>query len=247
MSQVSTKEVDLIMAAATPTTAPAPGTELPKSNDDLGKLMDKKIPMPSVPISDRGLEPQSLDELQRVARLYLNSGQVPKSIMDGANGEVQALARVALILEHARVLKIPNAAALAGMVVIRNTVCIWGDLLPALVMKHPRYGGMSVEYKGDGDTLVCECTIKRRGDGFVDEHTARFGMADAKAAGLLGKDAWKGYARDMLRRRAVSRAVRFLFPDALCGLGSADEMTDADTTANTLKAQEAAATIAALQ
>ena len=247
MGQVSAKEVDLIMAAATPTTAPVPGAELPKSNEDLGKFMDKKIPMPNVAMTDRGLDPQDIDQLGRLADLYLKSGMVPESILKTARDEKEAKARVGLILEHARVLKIPNSQALQGMCIVRNVICIWGDLMQALAVRHPDYAGMSVEYVGTADKLTCNVTIRRMIKGVTDSYTASFSLEEAKQAGLAGKDVWKSYTKDMLRNRARSRAIRFMFPDALCGMASAEEMTDADITANTLKAQEAAATIDSLK
>lgn len=50
---------------------------------------------------------------------------------------------------------------------------------------------------------------------------------DAKRAGLMGKDNWKGYPAAMLIARASSQLSRNLFPDVLAGFGySMEELED---------------------
>lgn len=53
-------------------------------------------------------------------------------------------------------------------------------------------------------------------------------MADAKAAGLTGKDVWRQYPRAMLRARLISEAVRTIYPAVLCGFYSTEEIGDFD-------------------
>ena len=48
----------------------------------------------------------------------------------------------------------------------------------------------------------------------------------AKAAGLLNKDNWKSYPRQMLRARVISEGVRTVFPGANSGLYTVEEVTD---------------------
>jgi hypothetical protein len=56
--------------------------------------------------------------------------------------------------------------------------------------------------------------------------TASFSLDDAKKAGLLGKDNWKGHTEDMLHARAVSRGVRWSYPQATQGLYTPEEIED---------------------
>lgn len=51
-------------------------------------------------------------------------------------------------------------------------------------------------------------------------------MAQAKAAGLAGKDNWKNYARAMLRARLIAEGVRATFPAALGGMMVSEEAQD---------------------
>jgi hypothetical protein len=56
-----------------------------------------------------------------------------------------------------------------------------------------------------------------------------FTLADAKRAGIDGKQNWRTYPRAMLRSRCVSEACRAVFPDAIMGCYTPDEM-GAETT-----------------
>ena len=239
--------------ATTPTTTPpaatAPQTAArPRSeNPDFIAQMEKTIALPGVAtMSQNGLVATDMTGLWRIAKMYAASGMVPDSISKNVKGD-ELVAKVCIILEYASVLKITNMAALQGLCVVRNVVSIWGDLLNALVLNHPKYAGTVVEYTGEKETLTCTVTIKRRlGDG-TETFTGTFGIPDALKAGLVfrdekgmlkGKDAWVSYTRDMLRRRAYSRAARQGFADALCGLASADELTDAEISEQGSKSNE---------
>ncbi len=80
-------------------------------------------------------------------------------------------------------------------------------------------------YEGEGDTLTAICQIKRFNDPEVKR--ASFSTADAKAAGLLGKQGpWTQYRARMLKMRARSWALRDGFSDVLKGLGVTEEVQD---------------------
>jgi hypothetical protein len=55
---------------------------------------------------------------------------------------------------------------------------------------------------------------------------ASYTMADAKAAGLIGKDNWKKNPEDMLVARATTRAVRRYAPEVMVGLTVAEEFDE---------------------
>jgi hypothetical protein len=56
--------------------------------------------------------------------------------------------------------------------------------------------------------------------------TGIFGVADAKQAGLLEKNNWKNYLRDMLSSRAFSRGANEIADDLLHGMLSFSELAD---------------------
>ena len=53
--------------------------------------------------------------------------------------------------------------------------------------------------------------------------TIRFGINDAKAAGLANKDIWKAYPSSMLRAHVVSIGIRMIMPGIVAGLYTEEE------------------------
>jgi hypothetical protein len=72
-------------------------------------------------------------------------------------------------------------------------------------------------------TAVCQTSRKGKDANVV----ARFSVADAKKAGLWGKQGpWTQYPKRMLQLRARGFALRDAFPDVLRGLVTAEEAQD---------------------
>jgi hypothetical protein len=73
--------------------------------------------------------------------------------------------------------------------------------------------------------MAAVCQAKRRG--YSKPTTVTFTVADAKKAGLWGKQGpWQQYPRRMLQLRARGFALRDAFPDVLRGLVTAEEAQD---------------------
>jgi hypothetical protein len=51
-------------------------------------------------------------------------------------------------------------------------------------------------------------------------------IAQAKAAGLMGKDVWRQYPRAMLRARVISEGIRTVFPGVAVGVYTTEEVED---------------------
>lgn len=76
-------------------------------------------------------------------------------------------------------------------------------------------------FDGEGDARVAVVAVRRRGlPGIV----RKFSMADAKRAGLLGKQNWSKYGDRMLWNRAVSFALNDQFADILGGIYDPSEL-----------------------
>jgi hypothetical protein len=86
------------------------------------------------------------------------------------------------------------------------------------------------EKKGGGYIRVAEygderCTVEFKRHDEDEPRSVSWTLDDAKRAGLLVKDNWKGYPADMLKARALTRAARIGWPDLLGGVYDPDEMT----------------------
>ncbi len=67
--------------------------------------------------------------------------------------------------------------------------------------------------------------FKRRGR---EEGEFPYTIDDAKRAGLVGKDTWQKFTKNMLRAAAIREAARAYFPDVTSGVYMPDELRDRD-------------------
>lgn len=87
----------------------------------------------------------------------------------------------------------------------------------ALCVKH---GGRIDEVKSDDKEAVVEVWREGREKPVVGSYT----LQQAVKAGLLAKDTWQKYPKQMLFARATVEAIRRAFPDVVSGLYSEEEM-----------------------
>jgi len=162
------------------------------------------------------LQPNSIDEAFRMAEMLSSSQMVPKNYQ----GKPQD-ALVAMMMGSE--LGLNPIQSLANVAVINGKPAIYGDALLALVQNHPKYGDHEETF--DETTMTATCTVWRKGD--KTGHTVTFSQADAKQAGLWGKQGpWATYPKRMLMWRARGYALRDKFADALGGLITAEEARD---------------------
>jgi hypothetical protein len=114
--------------------------------------------------------------------------------------------------------------ALQSVAVINGKPSVFGDALLGMVKGSPACEDVIERFEGSGDELAAICEAKRVGKTPV---IARFSVADAKKAGLWGKQGpWQSYPRRMLQMRARGFALRDAFPDVLRGVITAEEAAD---------------------
>lgn len=167
------------------------------------------------------LRPTSLDQAMKLADMLARSDMVPKDYR-GKPGNI-----VAAVQMGAEVGLAPMQA-LQNIAVINGRPSVWGDAMLALVQSHPAFEWIRERIEGDGDARAAVCEVKRRGN--EQPCAARFSVADAKKAGLWGKQGpWSQYPDRMLKMRARGFACRDAFADALRGLQSAEESQDIPT------------------
>jgi hypothetical protein len=175
-----------------------------------------QIIKPPLPVGF-GVVLSGFDEAWRMATAIARSDLAPKDYKDKPENCFIAMQMGAEV-------GLPPMAALQNIAVINGRPSIWGDSALAIVMVHPAFESHSEYYEGTGENKVAVCEIKRRGSPM---HTVRFGVADAKTAGLWKKAGpWTNYPDRMLQLRARGFAMRDKFPDALRGLSIAEEAID---------------------
>jgi len=133
-----------------------------------------------------------------------------------------------LAIQHGSEIGLSPMQALQSIAVVNGRPAVYGDTALAVCI-----GSNVCEYvretvEGDGESMVAICEAKRRG--YEKPTVVRFSVADAKRAGLWGKQGpWTNYSRRMLQMRARGFALRDTFPDILRGLVTAEEAQDYPT------------------
>jgi len=154
---------------------------------------------------------KSIDDLERIARAMAASGYFAD-----ARQAAQAVAKIMAGYE----LGFGPFASMTGVYILPGgRVIIGANLMAAAIKRSGKY-----DYRIRRlDDQACEIEIMQ--DGQVIG-VSQFGVDDAKAAGLLDRDNWRKYPRNMLFARAISNAVRWYAPDVFGGTSvySPDEL-----------------------
>lgn len=176
--------------------------------------------------------PKSTAEAMELAKTLASSQLIPKAFQQRP-GDVF----VAMMWSHS--LGIPIVQGLQGIAVINGKPSLYGDALLAVCMGSGQMADIEETVTGSADNLTATCKVTRRGK--PTPVVSTFSMADARAAGLLGKPGpWQQYTSRMLKMRARAFALRDAFPDVLSGIASAEEMQDVEGTATENVAEQVA-------
>lgn len=133
---------------------------------------------------------------------------------------------VLIAMQYGMEIGLAPMQALQSIAVINGRPVIFGDAALAICKAHPEFEDISETFdRGQGDdNTVAKCEVVRRGKIPV---VRTFSVADAKKAQLWGKSGpWSLYPKRMLQMRARAFALRDSFPDALKGVGVAEEVRD---------------------
>lgn len=144
---------------------------------------------------------RTMDDAERAARAMSASGFFPDS--------KQAAQAVVKILAGSE-LGFGPFASMTGVAIIQGKPAIGANLMAAAVKRTGKYNYRIVALNDEG----CELAFFENGQ---EVGRSAFNKADAQAAGLVGKDNWKKYPRNMYFARALSNGVRWYAPDIYNG------------------------------
>ena len=135
---------------------------------------------------------------------------------------------ILIAIDMGKAVGLPMMQSLQSIAVINGMPSMYGDSPLAVCQSHPSFEWIKEEALMKGSEIDgYKCSIKRRNN---EEHVVIFSVADAKKAGLWGKQGpWTQYPSRMLQMRARGFALRNTFPDALRGIQIAEEIQDIQT------------------
>lgn len=179
--------------------------------------MKAKLPAIVSGANINAIVPANVGEMMQLAEMLAKSEMVPK-------GYVNKPQDIVVSMMFGMELGLPPLASLRHVAVINGKPSLYGDGQLGVAMGKGSLENIEEKIEGEGDNQRAVCTVKRKG--MVSPVTRTFSMADAKRAGLAGKQGpWSQYPKRMLQMRARSFALRDAFPDYLLGM-SAEEARD---------------------
>lgn len=165
------------------------------------------------------IRPTNLAELREFARMVAGTDLVPRDYKGKPD-------MILVAMQMGSELGLSPMQSVQNIAVIGGRPAVWGDAMLALCRAHPDFVDIKETIEGEGDARTAVCVVCRRGQ---EPTIARFSVADAKRAGLWGKNVWASYPDRMLQMRPRGFALRDAFADALKGLISAEEARDIET------------------
>ena len=173
---------------------------------------------------------ESTNETRERVRFLINAGIYPQKFLMQKNGIKTATVSEENLNKALGLIMFGKSLGLTEPMSVNNLANINGRMaMDVMTMATLVYkSGLMVDKREtfDEETMTATCYVKRKG--MESGETRTFSLADAKAAGLTSSAVWNNYTKDMLAKRALSRALRSVFPDVVNGLISDVEASDGE-------------------
>lgn len=179
-------------------------------NDNLPAIPER--PTREITVTDTDSWAEMMQPVVWLADRIAGTEFVPK----GLRGSAPAVAAAIL---YGREVGLPPMTALTQIYVVEGKPTMAAEAMRALVLSQ----GHQIEFL-EATGAVCRMRARRAGSDTWTELAWTIDMA--RAAGLLGKNNWKGYPRAMLTARCSADLCRMVFPDVIHGFRSVEEMDD---------------------
>lgn len=186
------------------------------SESAVAKIETAKTP---VEWSESGVKLHSMEDAWRFAQAVVKSGLVPEGL--------RSPEAVLVALQAGGELGLTPWQAIQSVVVIKGTPTIRVETARALVEAAgllEKGTKLYHRFDGEGDAMKCVVWSFPRGSSKPIE--SEFSIADAKTAGLAGKDNWRNWPKRMLLARATGFHVRDYYPTAIRRVPFAEEVVE---------------------
>lgn len=174
-------------------------------------MSDQKTATAMLPIRHSGVALNTLDDMQRMAKIFIASGLFEITDRESAKGiapEVK-IAQAVVKIQAGMELGIPPFTAMKDISIIRGKTQLSYQLILSKVRQTPGYN-----YK------VIECSDEAaRIEFFLNKESlgiSNYNMEDARRSGVP-LDMYKKYPRNMLMARAASNGVNMFCPEVVRG------------------------------
>jgi len=144
---------------------------------------------------------QTYQDIEVIAKAMVSSGYFADS---------KSVSQAVVKILAGREIGFGPFASMNGVRIIKGNPTLSGNMLATLVKRSGRYNYKVKRLDGE----ACEIEFYESGQ---PAGISAFTLKDAKAAGLLGKEVWTQYTRNLLFARAMSNGVKWYCPDVTTG------------------------------
>lgn len=156
-----------------------------------------------------------LREPMAIGDVFAKSGMFP---------DIKTQAQAVVKIMAGKELGLSPFQAVSGIYMVNGKLALQSNVMASLIKNSKKYD-YSVEVLTNE-----ECSIvfyqKIQGKDDTPLGTSSFTIKDAAKAGLVNKDVWKSYTKNLLFARSLSNGARWFCPDIICGWTTTEEMQD---------------------
>lgn len=157
-------------------------------------------------------------EPMAMGNIFAESGMWP---------DVKTAAQAAVKILAGKELNLSPFESMAGIYQVGNRLTLNANMMATLLKRSKKYDYSIEEHSEE----ICKISFYKRGETGKTEDdtiigTSVFTFKDAAKAGIVNKDNWKNYPRNMLFARALANGVRWYCPDAVSGYYTTEEIQD---------------------
>lgn len=150
-----------------------------------------------------------------IGEVFVKSGLFP---------DVKSQAQAVVKILAGKELGLTPFQSMSGIYFVGGRMALQANIMSGLVKKSKRYDFTVVKITDEGcDIDFFDVSDK---DNKTKLGTSSFGKVEAAKAGLINKENYKNYPRNMFYARALANGARWFTPDAIMGYHSIEELQD---------------------
>lgn len=161
-----------------------------------------------------------LKEPMALGDVFVQSGMF-KDLKTQAEAVVKILA--------GRELGLAPLESMTNIYIVNGKVALQAKIIGSLIKKSSRYD-YTINKLDDQECTITFYSIESPDKPKIELGKSTFTVKDAAKAGIINKEVWKSYPRNMLFARALSNGARWYCPDVFCGYTAEEIETPREVT-----------------
>jgi len=162
---------------------------------------------------------ESLVEPMALGDVFVKSGMF-KDLQSQAQAVVKILA--------GRELGLAPLESMTNIYIVNGKVALQAKLIGSLIKKSAKYDYTVDKLENEECTITFHAATAE--GGWKEIGKSSFTKADAARAGIINKDVWKNYPRNMMFARALSNGSKWYCSDVFCGYTAEELETTREVT-----------------